>query len=1184
MNTARVDALLIYNMLETRVQEIKAWLESHGVTTIDSQFKESDTFLDTACKILFIGQQGWTPDQLALAQKSTVSMSPVLHVLLDYPPANVLEMISSVFQSDAVIDLGGGDDNLPALQKHILKYAQRSPGEDDDLPTAQELLEVESTIRTLVDGNESQRHNVLTAVRLWKKRAAHALGARLRKEISDSFSPNQQMKFGAAVRDTRSLASSRSWMISVLLACDSTHVDTAALLQNELSGSYEPDQNVRFWALAACYWEKVPYLAELTSVAVHDSSQQVSLLASSINDPQHVSAVAAFKNRHDGDESNIWAVLRVMRVLPIPELAQPLCSLFDSALIETPAAYDVFYALANPVMASLAQPILEQKIGVHGVVERMLTVASNSYDVTVDHFTPILLTFDHAKVRAALSLAVTNGVYLNLARRVIRRFESLLHADGDFSLQIAGYSADTIKEQTDQLDIARDVQVLAAIMLSKGAPPPLAIGLFGNWGMGKSYFMRALHLAADELAARSLAHNSKQFCSNVIQIDFNAWHYADTNLWASLATSIFDGLNNYFDPEQSTAAKQTVAIDRVEQAKLEVSQAEAAQEEVSRQLLDSEGALGALKLQRHQGVIPISEFSLDDINTLIKDDENKEVLASVGEALKTLGLSKAIANVSDLQQVLGQAQNTFNRFVTLVRGLCSLRGLGIFLFLILLAMLGIPIFIDYVQRNFSLLVSATSAKVAQVATAVAAVAVWLRQATGIMQRGMAKIDFARKQVEDLLKRRKEIVSAEELALAAKIAELKTQEDAAAVRLSKAAMKVLELESSLSDLYKRSTLKHFLSERTKADDYRKHLGLIGTVRSDFEKLEQLIADQRLLLKDPLASDTQAENPKTVDRIVLYIDDLDRCPASQVVEVLQAVHLLLAYPLFVVVVGVDARWLLHSLKSHYQQLSGQGEGRTNMAWASSPQHYLEKIFQIPFALKPMDKLGYGKLIGQLMGKENSQPVVSRDDGGASDVSIATADLAHIAVSDREAMRAVPEPEGGVRPLDDIAAPVGSAIPLESIALTPAPVFMVAEDAMVVQAWEAKFAEGLYGFVASPRAAKRLSNIYRILKAGLLQRELQAFEGNNEVLGQFPVPMLLLAIMIYAPDAANKIFSGLQAGEQINILDLAEAVTQHLDRKHELVGLIADVVSQAGFPNDPQLFRYWAPRVARFSFGTA
>jgi hypothetical protein len=53
---------------------------------------------------------------------------------------------------------------------------------------------------------------------------------------------------------------------------------------------------------------------------------------------------------------------------------------------------------------------------------------------------------------------------------------------------------------------------------------------------------------------------------------------------------------------------------------------------------------------------------------------------------------------------------------------------------------------------------------------------------------------------------------------------------------------------------------------------------------------------------------AESAGTViDRIVLYIDDLDRCSTETVSQVLDAVHLLLALPLFAVVVGVDPRWL-------------------------------------------------------------------------------------------------------------------------------------------------------------------------------------------------------------------------------------------------------------------------------------
>src|SRR6185295_1302611 len=97
---------------------------------------------------------------------------------------------------------------------------------------------------------------------------------------------------------------------------------------------------------------------------------------------------------------------------------------------------------------------------------------------------------------------------------------------------------------------------------------------------------------------------------------------------------------------------------------------------------------------------------------------------------------------------------------------------------------------------------------------------------------------------------------------------------------------------------------------------------------------------------------------IDRIVLYIDDLDRCPPKKVVEVLQAIHLMLDFPLLVVVVGVDARWIRHSLKKLYPDLLQDnhnrhaGKKRIDRDVAATPRDYLEKIFHIPYWLRPMD----------------------------------------------------------------------------------------------------------------------------------------------------------------------------------------------------------------------------------------
>src|SRR5690606_13992282 len=96
---------------------------------------------------------------------------------------------------------------------------------------------------------------------------------------------------------------------------------------------------------------------------------------------------------------------------------------------------------------------------------------------------------------------------------------------------------------------------------------------------------------------------------------------------------------------------------------------------------------------------------------------------------------------------------------------------------------------------------------------------------------------------------------------------------------------------------------------------------------------------------------------------YIDDLDRCPPARVVQALEAVHLLLALDLFVVVVAVDARWLLRSLEVHYRDLlNGEGQAGDGSRH-STPQSYLEKIFQITYALAPMTEDGFKSYITHL-----------------------------------------------------------------------------------------------------------------------------------------------------------------------------------------------------------------------------
>jgi len=85
---------------------------------------------------------------------------------------------------------------------------------------------------------------------------------------------------------------------------------------------------------------------------------------------------------------------------------------------------------------------------------------------------------------------------------------------------------------------------------------------------------------------------------------------------------------------------------------------------------------------------------------------------------------------------------------------------------------------------------------------------------------------------------------------------------------------------------------FHEEHGTPSAYKEHRGLLGQVHEDLVQLSKDLAHARA---EWMASGSVT--PPPLERIMLYIDDLDRCPPRRVVEVLEAVHLMLALDLFV-----------------------------------------------------------------------------------------------------------------------------------------------------------------------------------------------------------------------------------------------------------------------------------------------
>lgn len=349
------------------------------------------------------------------------------------------------------------------------------------------------------------------------------------------------------------------------------------------------------------------------------------------------------------------------------------------------------------------------------------------------------------------------------------------------------------------------------------------------------------------------------------------------------------------------------------------------------------------------------------------------------------------------------------------------------------------------------------------------------------------------------------------------------------------------------------MENFIQERVSSNDYTKRLGLLSLVRQDFKVLSDLIDEQnKKLVKGEISDTNQGYG---INRIVLYIDDLDRCSEAKVVEVLQAVHLLLALPLFVVVVAVDARWIYRALSSHYPQLL-QEPGSGEQLASASPLDYLEKIFQIPFWITPIDKQGRTNMLRSLFAGGDAAAGSSHSANGSDEEEV---DLI---------LEALKIEQAELDLIDDLVPLVGR----------------------------------------SPRALKRFVNVYRLIKAGLSTEERQSFvtSPSPDTAADFSTVMFLLALVTNSPGVATSCFRAIEAlgkedegldatvqspppGATMPVTTLWDDLLSRMEADTSVAGTrdweeVKSWVNDNGqdlLTDDRDRLRYWAHRVARFSF---
>jgi hypothetical protein len=664
----------------------------------------------------------------------------------------------------------------------------------------------------------------------------------------------------------------------------------------------------------------------------------------------------------------------------------------------------------------------------------------------------------------------------------------------ELSVVAPGYISDAA-HAPDCLSFQSSVDMLASVITARDAHPPLSIGLFARWGAGKSFFLDLLQDRVELLsrASQAAVNDGREtyYCTSVRQITFNAWHYADANLWASLASHLFEQLA--LDPDSKSEGERRVSlIEQLGSARMLLTELERAKTERDHvrsrlaglgSLFDAKTARAALgqavDTELGEGFRSIEKLA----GSILPDQPSVDDIIEIADDLRTTGSS-----LRTTWHWLGGVRGRLLR----MGALSVLTLFAVALYLVITSRIG---------RGLAVTATAIMLTLAEY---VALIRVPLRRVRNA-SKGLALVS---RRLNDEREAERARIQAE---------------------LDQARSRVESLAQQLDDLRSGRQFARLVAERHASGAYARHLGLVSEIRRDFEEMAALLQrgdDDRL----------------RVERVVLYIDDLDRCPSARVAEVLEAVHLLLALPLFVVVVAVDPRWLVRSLESqHVDALSGGGVG------GATPGAYLEKIFQIAYNLPAMDHQGFGSLISTLMASCTGMDEDAEGEASSSAPMNLVADSGTVA----------PGYERHIGPavIDDVT-PV-------ALRVTPA---------------ETEYMGSLGSLVTTPRAAKRLVNVYRLIRAGIMADHIPSYIST----GEYMVVLILAAILVGMPSAAAGVFDYLLSKEgTVNVAaDGLSGTLSDLDMK-ALSEVLRHAAKRGSAAAAVVTYQHWIPQVRRLSF---
>lgn len=684
----------------------------------------------------------------------------------------------------------------------------------------------------------------------------------------------------------------------------------------------------------------------------------------------------------------------------------------------------------------------------------------------------------------------------------------------------------------------RLASALAHVLASRAFAPPLAVGVFGPWGSGKSLMMRRIQSEITRVAQS----DDPAYGPDVVDIRFNAWHYVDTDLWANLVGTIFEALDRHTHP---ASGQSSSVLDGLTTAR-ELTLASASELAASRRSAGSAQAAlsqaeSALRKQRSSLATAIKsvDAGLTAFSAAVgKDaDANALVNSTYGQTLASMAAewetpAAAVDAMKEDGAVWLSIWRKAGRKRTLLIVLVSTLALAFTPYVGGLLAAGSD-GLSEMKDHLNPIVTAASAFVVASASCLA----WLtRKAVIARDSVVAAISAYHKAANAPGDAGKRLSEARD---AVSLFETKVEEARAA--LDHAIRRQAAAANAFASETPGERLKAFVRSRAAIDGpYRSREGLIATIRRDFSDLSALMAGQgaepspeaeeRRLAYEEAVRDLRSRNDGSLtreelsaldiekvsaagregfDRIVLYVDDLDRCPDQTVIDVLQAVHLLMAFPLFVVVVAVDVRWLEKALTSRHAQLEA---GESADPGSAGAREYLEKIFQLVVWTEPLAQENIRIFLQRRLAGDAAKPssIQRHADAWAETDTNPTAN--HLDRVDRNAQ---------APGLDQVAAP-GSPQPTPSPALTASALRI--SDAEI-DAME----RACRTLTMTPRRMARFANSYQVARASLDERESDHLAQRG-----YPALIAYLALTIALPNCAKIVANALRDAHDWNSFD--------------------------------------------------